>query len=166
MYNWILIGFKSCGKNTLGKKLSRFFQKEFVDLDEEIEKTFFLKHYQNIPVRKIYESYGEEYFRLLESHVLHQLIGRRNMVLATGGGTILRNGSFLKTLGICVYVKQPKEILLERMKDMPPAYLSTPDDFEKIYHYRRPIYESLADFILPEDVNPLQFFQKLNTHGQ
>lgn len=166
MSNWILIGFKFCGKSGLGKKLSEVFCKKFIDLDHEVEKAFYVKHLQSLPVRKIYQSFGEEYFRVLETHVLHKLQNQKNLILATGGGAILRNAYFLKLLGVVIYLKQPKELLLKRMEQSMPAYLNSIDDFEEMHQFRKPIYESLADFVLPPEENPLQFFQKLQAYGK
>lgn len=161
-----MIGFKFCGKSELGKKLSEVFCKKFIDLDHEVEKAFYAKHLQHLTVRKIYQSFGEEYFRILETHVLQKLKDQKNIVLATGGGAILRNADFLKELGVTIYMQQPKDLLLERMKQSMPAYLHTIEEFEEMYRFRKLIYESLADFILSPEKNPLQFFQKLQAYGK
>jgi deoxyadenosine/deoxycytidine kinase len=79
--NIVLIGFRGCGKSTIGKKLSQKTSYKFVDLDDEIEsKTN--KTIQEI----IQDDNGWEKFRILETNTLLRLLGFQKQIIALGGG--------------------------------------------------------------------------------
>ncbi|HWA35042.1 MAG TPA: shikimate kinase [Cyclobacteriaceae bacterium] len=76
-----LLGLPGCGKTTLGKELAEALHVPFVDLDAEIEKR------EEMPVREIFRTKKEEYFRRRESIELEQWCqSGRDFVMATGGG--------------------------------------------------------------------------------
>ena len=74
-----LIGMPGCGKSTLGKKLSEKLNYEFIDMDNYIEKNACMF------IDEIFDSYGEDYFRQLETNTLHEFLSLDNVVIATGG---------------------------------------------------------------------------------
>lgn len=76
----ILIGFMGCGKTTLGRKLARQLNYEFVDADDAIEERY------KISIKDIFAKYGEAHFRKLEREFILSLKGKENIVLSTGGG--------------------------------------------------------------------------------
>ena len=78
----ILIGFMGVGKTSVGKKLAKKLEVDFIDTDCEIEK------YANRTIPDIFEIYGETYFRGLETKVLKDLIQKDDIVISTGGGII------------------------------------------------------------------------------
>src|SRR3990170_254708 len=78
--NIFLVGLMGAGKTSVGKLLARRLGKAFYDCDQEIERATGVK----IPV--IFEIEGEAGFRARESRMLAELAGRRDIVLATGGG--------------------------------------------------------------------------------
>lgn len=98
--NLVLIGMPSCGKSTIGKAVALELNKEFIDTDEEIVKK------AGIAIPEIFEKYGEEYFRKLESDVIAKVALKQNCVIATGGGAILRskNIDLLKGNGTILFV--------------------------------------------------------------
>lgn len=105
--NIILIGFMASGKSTLGKKLARKLNFEFIDSDHEIEKQTGKK------ISKIFNELGENAFRELENQFVQSLIGKTNIVLSTGGGLPCYhdNISLLNNLGQSFYLKlSPKEL--------------------------------------------------------
>ena len=84
----ILIGFAACYKSSVGKILSDKFNYNFVDTDEEIERIC------NMSVQHIFDTYGEAYFRQMESELLDKLntdcfAKPINTVVACGGGAVL-----------------------------------------------------------------------------
>lgn len=97
----ILIGFMGTGKSVVGKRLSQIKNLEFVDMDNEIEKV------QGVSISYIFEKYGQEYFRNLETNLLKELLSRDNIIISTGGGIITNKGN------IEILKKEDKVIFLD-----------------------------------------------------
>ncbi len=105
-----LIGFKGCGKTTLGKRIAPDLGFDFIDLDDLTE----LKYGQTIT--ELYASLGEEQFRQAELMAFMEIPEGRSLVIATGGG-FPRWGENMKLLlnsGITVYIEEESKILFER----------------------------------------------------
>lgn len=105
--NIILIGFMGVGKTSLGKLLASKLGRGFIDLDEKIE------HDAGLTIPKIFETYGEKYFRELEKAAVKEICTRRNIVIATGGGTVkdAENLQMLKNSGVIICLTtEPEEI--------------------------------------------------------
>ncbi len=85
--NVFFVGLMGAGKTTVGRAVARRLQRSFIDSDHEIEA----RTGARIPV--IWEVEGEEGFRQREADVIDELSRRENIVLATGGGAILRLGN-------------------------------------------------------------------------
>ena len=107
-----LIGFMGCGKTTLGKKLAKHLNYNFIDLDSHIENKTTEK------ITEIFDKKGEQYFRDLEKESLNEICKMDNMVLASGGGTpcFSDNMQTILAKGICIYLKMKSEDLAERLK--------------------------------------------------
>jgi shikimate kinase len=156
--NIILIGMKGCGKSTVGKLLARKLAIDFIELDNEIEKTHFLNKKKHLTFREIFKKHGGEYFRSLENNVLKNIVRKaenNKFVLACGGGTPLNvnNQILLRQLGKVIYLDVDKKVLLQRtLKDGIPAFFPYPDDPEKslakLLEKRRPIYKKAAQKII------------------
>lgn len=136
------------GKTTIGRQLAQALGKEFMDSDHEIEARTGV----NIPL--IFELEGEAGFRERESAVLDELTERDNVVLATGGGAVLReeNRRHMKQRGMVVYLQADVEQLLERTrKDKNRPLLQTGDPEGRLtclLQEREPLYLELADLVV------------------
>lgn len=110
--NIFFVGFMGSGKTFFGKKLSKKWNRPFVDLDLYIEQKM------EKSIDSIFKEYGEHYFRKLENQFLNELSGQENLIISCGGGTPIfyNNLEIMKKSGIVVYIKQPKEILLGRLR--------------------------------------------------
>jgi len=146
--NLILIGMMGSGKTTMGRALARHLGKSFVDSDEEIIKR------TGVTVPHIFDIEGEAGFRLRETTIIHDLVGRGNTVLATGGGAVLteQNRTMLRQNGIVIYIKASMHDLWQRTKhDRNRPLLQTGDPHAKLnelYQQRDPIYQQLSDIVV------------------
>jgi shikimate kinase len=108
----VLTGFMGAGKTTVGRQLAAALGWEFVDLDTFIEQR------TGLTVPQIFAEKGEAAFRRLESVALAAALGRRNIVLALGGGTPeqITNRLLLEQTPrtLTVYLHAPLEVLTAR----------------------------------------------------
>ncbi|MDO9510795.1 MAG: shikimate kinase [Bacteroidales bacterium] len=106
-----LIGYMGCGKSTIGPRLARLLEYQWLDLDEAIEDKY------HISIHKIFEKYGEENFRMIEKTALEQTFSLNNTVISTGGGTpcYFDNLQIMKANGLVIYIKLSPGMLLNRL---------------------------------------------------
>jgi shikimate kinase len=136
------------GKTTVGRAVARRLERPFFDSDHEIEA----RTGARIPV--IFEHEGEAGFREREALVIAELTARESIVLATGGGAILRpeNRECLHTRGLVIYLRaNPHDLWLRTRKDKNRPLLQTEDPkarLEALYEARDPLYRECAHFIV------------------
>jgi shikimate kinase len=136
------------GKSTVGRHLARRLQKHFVDADQEIEQ----RAGYSIPT--IFETHGESVFRDYESRVLADLAQQTGLVVATGGGAVIRpeNRVLLKNSGLVIYLRIPPRILFERTRhDTNRPLLQTANPMmriEELFAQRDPLYQDVADIVM------------------
>ena len=134
------------GKTTIGKLLSKKLNKFFFDSDHVIEERL------GVRVPMIFEYEGEVGFRDRESKVLNDLVLKKNIVLATGGGIILsqKNRELLSSCGIVIYLKSDYQNLAKRMaNDKTRPLLQNGDielTFKNLFKARDSLYSSIADY--------------------
>ncbi len=145
-----LIGFMGAGKTTIGKLLAEKLAMPFIDLDNVIEQT------ANLTIPLIFERFGENYFRRLETDCLKNIAYLSRNIIATGGGIVLsaENRTIMKNSGVIVYLKWHPEILYQRLKNSTHRPLLNGihesqliDHIEKRLTQRQPYYEQ-ADIII------------------
>jgi len=142
--NIFLIGLMGAGKSTVGRMLAKRLGKTFFDSDHEIEKRCGVK----IPT--IFEMEGEEGFRKRESAVIKDLTQMQDIVLATGGGSVLlsENRTYLHENGYVVYLRaNPHELWVRTRNDKGRPLLNTADPQKKLkelFEIRDPLYTSIA----------------------
>ncbi|MBR5359997.1 MAG: shikimate kinase [Lachnospiraceae bacterium] len=136
--NIVLIGMPGCGKTTVGRRLSEEFDKEFVDTDDLIVNR------SGRQITDIFAKDGEEYFRDLESEVVHDVSAEGGKIIATGGGAVLRDANVdaLRSNGILVFLDRPLEDLIPT-DDRPLA--SDKEMIKKRYEERYDRYMSVSD---------------------
>lgn len=137
--NVVLSGMPGAGKSTVGKRLAEALEREFFDLDEEIIRV------AGCPISDIFDSEGETAFRNLETRVLDEVLShKKNIVLATGGGAILRdeNVDLLHRNGKICFIDRPLTALLPT-PDRPLA--SSAEDIRRRYEERYARYCATAD---------------------
>lgn len=153
----VFIGPMGAGKTTIGKILAKELGYKFFDSDKEIEK----RTGANIPW--IFDVEGESGFRDRESVVVRELSEYQNIVLATGGGAMMRpeNRDAVTKKGFVIYLNTSVEQQFNRThKDKNRPLLQGDKDAFKVltelYELRDPIYRSVADLVIDTDKKALK----------
>lgn len=147
--NIILVGLMGAGKSTIGRQLARRFHLEFHDSDKTIEAR------TGVPIPTIFEMEGEQGFRDREEQVIAELSALPGIVLATGGGSILRpnNRAALKGAGRVVYLRASAEQLYSRIqhdKNRPLMQTDNPlQTLRNLLQVREQYYLEVADLVVP-----------------
>jgi len=141
-----LIGFMATGKTAVGTALAKRLNKQFVELDRDIEG----KAGKSIP--EIFEQDGEIRFRELEIEITKETAGKRDLVIACGGGVVLNwiNIARLKLEATIIYLTASPDVVMKRAlhDGETRPLLSVPDKENKVRElldFRRPFYERAAD---------------------
>ena len=147
LHNIALVGFMGTGKSSTGNHLADLAGFEFVDTDALIEKQ------TGKSISQIFSGHGEAMFRDLETQMGVALAGRQGLVIATGGGFILReeNLETLKSHALVVCLWASPEVIFERVRfqDSRPL-LKSPDPLATIRSMlaeREPVYRK-ADVLV------------------
>jgi shikimate kinase len=149
--NVFLIGPMGSGKTAVGKHLARVLRLSFYDSDVEIE------HRTGVDIPYIFEKEGEAGFREREREVIDALTSLDNVVIATGGGAVLKpeNRERLASRGCVVYLKTGIHQQLERTRhgrQRPLLHTGDPEaKLRELMEHRAPLYESIASMVVPTD---------------
>ncbi|KUK67307.1 MAG: 3-dehydroquinate synthetase [Mesotoga infera] len=132
-----LIGMMGSGKSTIGRILSSVLDKEFIDMDSEIERV------KGMSISEIFEKEGEKEFRRLEKNLLKELVRSDEIVVSTGGGLILdkENRQILKGENV-VYLRLPPADLYRRVSVKGrPLLKEGKESIFRVWEERRELYE-------------------------
>ncbi len=146
-----LVGPMGAGKTTVGRMLAADLNLPFKDTDKEIEER------SGADIAWIFDVEGEQGFRDRESIILDELSAQSPLMLATGGGVVLReeNRQLLRSRGIVVYLFASVDQQIERTsRDRKRPLLQTENPaavLRKLMEIRDPLYRSVADIIEPTD---------------
>lgn len=152
--NIYLIGPMAAGKSTIGKLLARELARPFYDSDQEIEAQ------TGVSVAWIFDVEGEEGFNKREETMVEELTQIKQIVLATGGGTILspKCRKLLQSTGYIVYLSVSLEEQVNRtLRDKHRPLIQTKDRkaaLEKLYAQREPLYREMANWSCQTDSGP------------
>lgn len=146
---YYLIGMPGCGKTTIGKVLSERLKCSYIDLDQYIEQRSCLF------IDEIFEQYGEQYFRDLESNCLIELKETTNIVISCGGGIVVKECNKIHMNGTIIYLETPIEILEKRLSmESGNRPLLKNNSLEELFNKRKEKYELFADItVQKEDIN-------------
>lgn len=154
--NVILIGPMGAGKSAIGRQLAQLLSYEFVDSDQEIEAR------TGADIPWIFDVEGEDGFRRREETVIDELSQRDGIVLATGGGAIMRepNRQAIAARGTVVYLKTSIEQQLARTaKDRKRPLLQNSEPRKvlvELIKIREPLYLSVADHVVDTDASNIK----------
>ncbi|MEC8298977.1 MAG: shikimate kinase AroK [Pseudomonadota bacterium] len=140
-----IVGPMGVGKTTVGKLLASELGLRFLDSDREIERR------TGTNISWIFDVEGEKGFRDREEQVLEDLTNETNVLIATGGGAVLRerNRENLKIRGLVIYLNADLTLLVKRTKDETKRPLlkgkSAKKVLEKILRERGSLYKEVSD---------------------
>ena len=149
--NIFLVGPMGAGKSAVGRQLARQLKMAFIDSDDVIEQR------TGVDIAFIFEKEGDEGFRARESRVIDELSQRRGIVLATGGGAIMRdeNRRNLASRGRVVYLQTSVDQQWARTRKGRHRPLLLQEDprgvLAALMEQREPLYRSIADHIVDTD---------------
>ncbi len=148
----VLVGPMGAGKSTIGRLLAKQLNFPFKDSDHVIEEN------AGADIPWIFDVEGEEGFRSRETSVIQALLQDASIVLATGGGAVLRpkNRQLLQDAAdaIVYLVADPEYLLHRTAKDKKRPLLQVDNPREKIIQLleeRDPLYREVATHIVPTD---------------
>lgn len=150
-HNILLIGFMGAGKSTISEFLKTAFAMEVIEMDQIIAER------EGMSISDIFEVYGEQYFRDLETNLLIEMQSRTNVVISCGGGTPMRecNVVEMKKNGRVVLLTAKPETILDRVKDSHDRPLiennKTVPFIAELMEKRREKYEAAADIVIETD---------------
>lgn len=140
--NIVITGFMGTGKTTVGQILARKLKREFVDMDAAIEAR------AGMTIPQIFERRGEDEFRALERRLVYELALRNGLVIATGGGALIDDGSRETMIqsGLVVCLNASKAEIRERL--MENANRPLAPGWESLFEARQGAYARMPYQIL------------------
>jgi len=169
MSNLILIGPMGAGKTSVGRALAQRLDRTFYDSDREIESRC------GVDIPTIFEFEGEEGFRERETRIIEELTAESDIVLATGGGAVIReeNRQYLASRGYVILLSvELKEQLRRVSRDSKRPLLADTDPqarLQQLWEVRGPLYKSVADVEIATDSRRMlhvvnRILKHLDTH--
>ncbi|MFH1854473.1 MAG: shikimate kinase [Candidatus Omnitrophota bacterium] len=149
--NIVLVGFMGTGKTAVGMALASRLGREFIELDEIIEKK------EGASIREIFEKKGEPYFRKVEKQVVSDAAEKKGIVISAGGGAIINKENLknFKKNGLVVCLEASPEVIVKRTKGLAVRpLLNVPDPrkkIEELLQKRAPYYKK-ADLCVNTNV--------------
>lgn len=147
--NIALCGMMGVGKTSVGIEVARMLNRQWYDTDMIITDRYG-------KISDLFEYYGEEHFRRLETQVTNELCAMDNLVISTGGGLVLRleNSVALRNKGVIVFLRARAETLMERVtanESRPLLRENMEERIRELVKKRYPVYEGTADVIVDTD---------------
>ncbi|MGO1581196.1 MAG: shikimate kinase [Peptoniphilaceae bacterium] len=137
MLNIILIGMPGSGKSTIGKLISKILNRKFIDTDKCIEEE------TGMTIAEIFKKEGQGKFRQIESQIIKKVSKENNLLISTGGGSILleENRQALLQSGYIIFLDRPITKLSKKGRPLSKNI----ESLEKLYEERYKIYLDMAD---------------------
>ena len=153
--NITLIGYRGTGKSTVARLVAERLGWQWIDADARVEEL------AGRPIREIFLAEGEAGFRDREAAVIRELTARDWLVIAAGGGAILRpeNSQAIRASGMAVWLVADPDTIERRLAADPttaarrPALTTTggSEEIRQLLSLREPFYRSSADLIIETD---------------
>lgn len=150
-----LVGVRGTGKSTVAREIARRLKWDAVDADDEIESR------AGRSIRTIFEESGESAFRQLEREVMHDLLEREDLVIASGGGAVLDplTRQRMVAAGPVVWLQAEPQTIIARLaadastSERRPALTEQDptDEIHSVLKDREPLYHEVATRIVVTD---------------
>lgn len=131
-----------CGKTSVACAAAERLGRKWYDTDDMVERS------EGIGIPEIFERFGEEYFRRLETDAIIELCSKSGAVISVGGGAVARNASLLKRNAVVVYLTRPLEDIAASAAPGTRPLLKGPDSLRELYERRREQYEGACDLAI------------------
>lgn len=141
--NLVFVGLPLSGKSKYARIFSDIYHRPCFDTDTMIEKD------QKKKVSEIFETFGEAYFRDMESTIVKTLFQKQGVIISTGGGLIenVENMALLKQNGLIIFLnKDPLQISKKKIYGRP--LLNDPKKILSLAKKRLPLYQAHADIVI------------------
>lgn len=158
----VFIGFMGVGKTTVGRVVAKKLYRDFIDIDEEIEKEY------KMPVSQIFSSIGEKAFREKEKNMIKNLCNQKMKIISLGGGAFLQEEIKQECLSKCLVFfldlswENWKDRISLLIDSRPVLQGKTIEEIEELFYNRQKIYsvhhskvitdnqdvEEIADYIV------------------
>ena len=148
MKNIYLIGMMGAGKTSIGRIVAREVHCRFADTDRIIEET------SGMTVSEIFEAEGEEGFRRRETEVLRSLSEKRNRIVSTGGGIVIKeeNIELMRGSGTVIWLKRDLNRVIQNPRiRRRPLLAKDVNAIFRLMEEREPMYKKACHFVVYND---------------
>lgn len=148
----VLIGFMGVGKTTIGKAVAKKLYRDFIDIDEEIEKKY------NMPTSEIFKQYGENVFRQTEKEIIVDSCKQKLKIISVGGGAFLQDEVREACLSDCIIFfldlswESWKERISLLIDSRPVLQGKNIDQIKELFENRQPIYKEHHSRVVTDDL--------------
>lgn len=152
-----LIGMPGCGKTTFGSWVAQKTEREFVDADA------YVQHLSGMTIAEMFER-GEDFFRDEESEAIACLACRKGLVIATGGGAVLRdfNIDCMRLSGTTVFIdRAPSDIIADVDYASRPLLVQGAERVWRLYGERKDRYAAAAQITIANDTDEREVFDRI-----
>jgi shikimate kinase len=145
----LLLGYRGSGKTTIGRRLADRLWQPFVDTDQMIVQS------TGLPIRDIFQQFGEDRFRELETAAIAEALLKADSVIALGGGAVVREENRARIIASGhkrIYLRCDPQVLLQRIKSDAATALTRPsltplgggiDEIRALLREREPLYQQV-----------------------
>ena len=150
--NIVLIGYRGCGKTTVGRLLADRLGRSFVDTDPLIEAR------AGKTIAEVFATESEAGFRDRESEAIAIVTADKGQILSVGGGAILdqENVDRLQAKGLIVWLTAPAEVLWRRISADAHSNRTRPNltaegglkEVQRVLAAREASYKAAAEIII------------------
>ncbi|MGL6033399.1 MAG: shikimate kinase [Kurthia gibsonii] len=149
-----LVGYMGSGKSAIGRRLSFYLKLPYYDMDHEIVRR------EKMTIPEIFETYGEDYFRQIETDFL-RTFRDEYCIISTGGGVAVNpeNRKIMRETGLVLFLDATFPDIWKRIhrdKNRPIVQRSTKEELEQLYHERRKAYKQAAHITIKTENRTLR----------